>query len=176
MPDLAALGPRPKYGWLNRFLIDSLNKMSKRASTVSITFSCRLMIRPSKSLVNTSQAILSNKEQKTKAGTEDLQLTSSHPVEVFISILLPFLASCLLVIPISVLVKLQPTSLAEVATKNDWQILTVFLSTLLFSVSCSVLSKGEHRREVVFTATAAYSAVLVIFLGNSSNVMVANPS
>ena len=74
------------------------------------------------------------------------------------------------------LIKLQPTSFAEVATKNDLQILTVFLSTLLFSVSCSVLSKRGRRREVVFTATAAYSAVLALFLGNSSNVMVANPS
>lgn len=79
------------------------------------------------------------------------------------------LAAILLLVPIFVLFKLQPTNRSEVERKSNEQILTIFIFTLVFSASCSIFTQA--KKQEVFTATAAYSAVLVVFLGNTSNVM-----
>lgn len=83
--------------------------------------------------------------------------------------ILTILASALLLVPVFVLFKLQPINQAELETKSNYQILTIFLFTLFFAASCSIFTNA--RRQEVLTATAAYSAVLVVFLGNTSNIM-----
>ena len=80
-------------------------------------------------------------------------------------------AAVLLLVPVFVLFKLRPTNNSEVERKINHQILTIFIFTLLFSVSCSIFTQAKKQK--VFTATAAYCAVLVVFLGNTSNVLVA---
>lgn len=117
---------------------------------------------------NEHQAIFSSSEQKIKAGDEELQLLSAIRFDVLLRIVLTIIAAILLLIPVFILFRLQPTSQADFQRKSNYQILTVFLFTLAFSASCSIFTKA--RRQEVFTATAAYSAVLVVFLGNASNV------
>lgn len=78
------------------------------------------------------------------------------------------LAAILLLVPVFILFKLQPIDKSEIQQKSNYQILTIFIFTLLFSASCSVFTQA--KKQEVFTATAAYSAVLVVFLGNTSNM------
>jgi len=73
-----------------------------------------------------------------------------------------------------VLFRLQPTSQADFERKSNYQILTVFLFTMAFSASCSIFTQA--KRLEVFAATAAYSAVLVVFLGNATNAMISQKS
>ena len=115
------------------------------------------------------QAVFRDREQKIISGAEDITLLSPRRIDVLLRIVLTILAAALLLIPVLILFKNQPTSPSEIQQKGKIQILTVFLFTLAFSASCSIFTKA--KRQEVFTATAAYCAVLVVFLGNTSNVV-----
>jgi len=107
-------------------------------------------------------------------GNEELNLLSAYRFDILLRFVLTLVAAILLLAPVAVLFRLQPTSREDFQRKSNFQILTVFLFTLAFSASCSIFTKA--RRSEVFTATAAYSAVLVVFLGNASNVMASQHS
>ena len=117
----------------------------------------------------TEQALFRNYEQKAKTGNEDLQLLSAERLDIFLHIVLTIIATALLLVPVFILFRLQPSSQAEIHRKSNYQLITIFVFTLIFSASCSIFTKA--RRQEVLTATAAYCAVLVVFLGNTSNVM-----
>ena len=109
-----------------------------------------------------------------KTGDEALHLVSLDRLDNVLRAIVTILAAFLLLVPVFVLFKLQPTNKSEVERKSNYQILTIFIFTLLFSASCSIFTQA--KKQEVFTATAAYSAVLVVFLGNTSNVLVATNS
>ncbi|KAL8909257.1 MAG: hypothetical protein Q9171_005113 [Xanthocarpia ochracea] len=113
------------------------------------------------------QFIFRTKEQKIVTGDEDVSLFDPHRLDIFLRVVLTILAAILLLVPVLILFTLQPTSADEVRRKGKHQVLTIFLFTMMFSASCSVFTKA--RRQEVFTATAAYCAVLVVFLGNTLN-------
>lgn len=187
-PDLAALGCDAERGWLNTFLEDTLNKISKSmtvASTPSATpFIVRLLVKQLESQAvatddhlcelsteQIEQILFRSHEQKVKTGTEkELRLLSADRLDIFLHIVLTIIATLLLLVPVFTLFRLQPTSRAEIYRKSNYQLLTVFIFTLVFSASCSIFTKA--RKQEVLTATAAYCAVLVVFLGNTSNVIV----
>lgn len=83
--------------------------------------------------------------------------------------MITLIAAILLLVPVFVLFKLQPTNKSEIERKSNYQIVTVFAFTLFFSACCSIFTQAS--RQEVFAATAAYSAVLVVFLGNTSSAM-----
>ncbi len=116
------------------------------------------------------KAIFRNSEQKAKTGSEELNLLSADRFDILLRIVITIIAAVLLLVPVFVLFRLQPTSREEFERKSNYQIITIFVFTLAFSASCSIFTKA--RRQEVFTATAAYSAVLVVFLGNTANIMV----
>lgn len=146
--DLAALGCGPEYGWLNTSLEDALNKISK-------SMTMKLFRSP---------------EQKLKTGNEEgLRLLSADRLDIFLHIVLTVIATVLLLVPVFALFRLQPTCRADIRRKSNYQLLTVFIFTLIFSASCCIFTKA--RRQEVLTATAAYCAVLVVFLGNTSTAM-----
>lgn len=99
-----------------------------------------------------------------------MNLLSADRFDILIRIVITIIAAVLLLVPVFVLFRLQPTSGDEFERKSNYQILTIFCFTLAFSASCSIFTKA--RRQEVFAATAAYSAVLVVFLGNTTNIMV----
>ena len=99
-----------------------------------------------------------------------MNLISPERIDILLRILLTIIAAVLLLAPVIVLVQLQPNEASQVSQRNWLQILTIFLFTLAFSASCSIFTKA--RRQEVFSATAAYCAVLVVFLGNTSNVII----
>ncbi|CAO1605503.1 hypothetical protein XANCAGTX0491_009020 [Xanthoria calcicola] len=143
--DLAAVAREEEHGWFNGFLEDTLHKISPRAT----------------------QAIFRTNEQKIATGQERVFLISPFRLDVFLRVVLTILAAVLLLLPVVILFELQPTKASQIRRNGGLQILTIFLFTLLFSASCSIFTKA--RRQEVFTATAAYSAVLVVFLGSTLN-------
>lgn len=115
------------------------------------------------------QAVFQDREQKIISGDEEITLLSPCRFDVLLRVVLTILAAALLLIPVLILFKNQPTTPSEIQQKGKTQILTVFFFTLAFSACCSIFTKA--KRQEVFTATAAYCAVLVVFLGNTSNVV-----
>ena len=202
--DLAALGCAANRGWLNTFLENTFNTISRTATRVSaqyvicITFLFAIyssvgrprflylpvtILGPVSSVPDISvdivwsafsnareQTLFRTHEQKIKTGDEALHLVSLDRLDNVLRAVVTILAAVLLLVPVFVLFKLQPTNKSEVERKGNYQILTIFIFTLLFSAACSIFTQA--KKQEVFTATAAYSAVLVVFLGNTSNVLV----
>ena len=119
------------------------------------------------------QKLFRTQEQKVKTGDEALYLVSLERLEKVLRTVVTILAVMLLLVPVYVLLKLKTTEVSQFERNSDYQILTIFISTIIFSASCSIFTQG--KKQEVFTATAAYSAVLVVFLGgNISSVKVVN--
>ena len=109
--------------------------------------------------------------QKEQSGHDpDINLISARRLDIFLRILLTIITLILLLAPVVILVQLQPNEPSQVTRRNWLQVMTIFLFTLAFSGSCSIFTRA--RRQEVFAATAAYCAVLVVFLGNKSNVVI----
>lgn len=117
------------------------------------------------------QKLFQTHEQEIKTGDEALHLVSLDRLDNVLRAIVTMVAAILLLVPVYVLFKLQPTNRSDVERGGNYQILTIFIFTLLFSASCSIFTQA--KKQEVFAATAAYSAVLVVFLGNTSNVLVA---
>ncbi|KAL8701092.1 MAG: hypothetical protein Q9224_000662 [Gallowayella concinna] len=147
--DLAAVARDQEHGWFNGFLADNVFNFNRFSRTVT-------------------QYVFRTKEQEIVSGQEDITLFDPHRLDIFLRSILTILAAALLLAPVLILFKLQPSKTDDdVPRSSKFQILTIFFFTLLFSASCSVFTKA--RRQEVFTATAAYCAVLVVFLGNTLN-------
>ena len=118
------------------------------------------------------QKLFRTQEQKIKTGDEALYLVSLERLDNVLRTVVTISAALLLLIPIYVLLKLKPTDMSQIERNSNYQILTIFISIMIFSASCSIFTQA--KKQEVFTATAAYSAVLVVFLGGDiSNVKVA---
>ncbi|KAL8769160.1 MAG: hypothetical protein Q9209_004794 [Squamulea sp. 1 TL-2023] len=143
--DLAAVAREEEHGWFNGFLEDTLKKISRKAT----------------------QTIFRTKEQKIVTGQENVSLISPYRLDIFLRVVLTILAPVLLLVPVVILFELQPADATQVHRKGGFQILTIFFFTVLFSGACSVVTKA--RRQEVFSASAAYCAVLVVFLGSTLN-------
>ena len=116
------------------------------------------------------QKLFRTHEQKLRTGDEALHLVSLDRIDNCLRAVITMIAAVLLLVPVFVLFKLQPNNKSEFERSSNYQILTIFVFTLLFSASCSIFTQA--KRQEVFAATAAYCAVLVVFLGNTSNVLV----
>ena len=117
------------------------------------------------------KAICSTREQKIKTGSDPyLNLVDPERFDALLRAILTLFAAVLLLVPVLILFELQPENASQVKSRSKYQVLTIFFSTLVASASCSIFTKA--RKQEVFTATAAYCAVLVVFLGNTSQVMI----
>ena len=120
---------------------------------------------------NSSQKIFRSRAQHEQSGHNPaIRLISARRLDIFLRIVLTIIAVVLLLAPVIILVQLQPNEPSQVTRRNWLQIMTIFLFTLVFSGSCSIVTRA--KRQEVFTATAAYCAVLVVFLANTSNVTI----
>ncbi|KAL8640635.1 MAG: hypothetical protein Q9228_002462 [Teloschistes exilis] len=114
-------------------------------------------------------AVFRTKEQRIIAGHENVSLVSPFRLDILMRIIQTILATILLLVPVGILIELQPTHRQDVRRNSRYQILTIFIFTWVFSASCSIFTKP--RRGAVFTATAAYCAVLAVFLGSTMDVL-----
>ena len=124
-----------------------------------------------KYMSNFSQKIFRSRAQHEQSGHDSaIRLISRRRLDIFLRTILTIIAAVLLLAPVIILVQLQPNEPSQVTRSNWLQIMTIFLFTLVFSGSCSIFTRAT--RQEVFTATAAYCAVLVVFLANTSNVVI----
>jgi hypothetical protein len=117
-------------------------------------------------------------ELRSKTTNQYIQFYSSSRIDKLINVLITFVIFILLVIPVITMYHLTSTpdsapspdpkgaSNASAATSKDTfnavGVLIVF--TLLFSAAMSLLTKAA--RHELFAASAAYCAILVVFIGN----------
>lgn len=146
-PDLAAVSTGIEHGWFSTALEDVLNFISRRFTT----------------------HVFRNKEQAIMAGEEHIQLLSPRRFDNLLRGILTIIAAALLLAPVCILFELQHSTQIDIRQTNTYQILTIFLFTLLFSASVSIFTRA--RRQEVFIATAAYCGVLVVFIGNTSTII-----
>jgi hypothetical protein len=120
-------------------------------------------------------------ELREKTSNKYISFYSSTRIDKLVNILITFVIFILLVIPVVTLYHLTSTSAitdvsasgnatVPVSEANDYKrdtfnavgVLIVF--TLLFSAAMSVLTKAA--RHELFASSAAYCAILVVFIGN----------
>lgn len=149
--DLAAVSRDAEHGWPNSFIERYLRRL-----------------RPS--LI---QRFFQTEEQKEKSkGSEPLLLVSQYRINNVLKAILTLVASVQVLLALFTLFRLSPTKASEVRHYGNLQILVTFIFSLLFSASCVVFTKAKPQE--IFAATAAYCAVMVVFLGSSTSNFAAN--
>lgn len=113
---------------------------------------------------HSAQFIFCTPELRDKTSDENIHYYSASRVGKFVGLLITIVIFILLILPVVAMYRL--TSFGRVASTFDAVgVLIVF--TLLFSAAMSLLTKA--RRHELFAASAAYCAVLVVFISNFSN-------
>jgi amino acid permease len=109
--------------------------------------------------------MFASKELLEKNGDDDLvHYYSASRIEKLVGVIITMIIFVLLILPVVAMYKL--TSIGERnSTFDAVGVLVVF--TLLFSAAMSLLTKAQ--RHELFAASAAYCAVLVVFISNFSN-------
>ncbi|KAH7064033.1 hypothetical protein BKA63DRAFT_177464 [Paraphoma chrysanthemicola] len=111
-----------------------------------------------------TQKLFATKELRDKTNDEHVYYYSQSRIEKLVGLIITFIIFVLLVLPVVAMYKL--TSLGDRSSTFDTVgIMVVF--TLLFSAAMSLLTKA--KRHELFAASAAYCAVLVVFISNFSN-------
>ena len=82
---------------------------------------------------------------------------SSERIDSLVSVLFAVLATALLLGPIAILATMQEKGLPQVGV--------IFASILVFAACMAGITQA--KKQELFAATAAYAAVLVVFLGNN---------
>jgi uncharacterized membrane protein len=109
-------------------------------------------------------------ELDAKTVNPHVLLYSSSRIDKMVNIFITFVIFILLVIPIITMYHLTSTIASDgsspaVTSRNTFNAVGVLIVfTLLFSAAMSVLTKAA--RHEMFAASAAYCAILVVFIGN----------
>ena len=114
--------------------------------------------------------IFRTRVQREQSGEDMMRLRSPCRLAILQRTLITIFAALLFLAPVRILVQLQPKEESQVTRRNWLQIMTIFLFTLPFSAASSIFTPANQKN--VFTATACYCAVLVVFMGFTSNVIV----
>ncbi|KAF2263481.1 hypothetical protein CC78DRAFT_581369 [Lojkania enalia] len=118
------------------------------------------------------QDLFRTPELRAKSTNKYISFYSSSRIDKLINVMITFVIFILLVIPVVTMYRLTTTdghagaandkSTSNINTFNAVGVLIVF--TLLFSAAMSLLTKAA--RHDIFAASAAYCAILVVFIGN----------
>ena len=129
---------------------------------------------------NSNQKYFRTPELRAKTSSPHISFYSSSRIDRLVNILITFVIFILLVIPVVTLYRLTSTSnlpggngsdaIVPASAVEDYNrdtfnavgVLIVF--TLLFSAAMSLLTRAA--RHELFAASAAYCAILVVFIGN----------
>lgn len=136
--DLIALAHDNERSRLNVFVEDAICAVSRTAAL----------------------ALFRTKSQRQRTGREHdhINLVSHERLNAVTSIFITVIATALLLAPTAIL--------HEMPAKGLPQIGVIFGFVLLFALCCAVFTCA--KKQEIFMATAAYAAVLVVFLGNSN--------
>ncbi|KAL8758020.1 MAG: hypothetical protein Q9199_001804 [Rusavskia elegans] len=156
--DIIALAEKQEGGWFDGVLEDTLSifprPFTRASSSPSPATPVFLRAPPTNTL--RPQLILSSSEERKKTDDEYVQLYSKYRVDVLARLILTVVAVVLLMVPTAVLFLVPEHGILK--------IMLIMIFTMLFSAALSVFTKA--KRHEMFAATAAYCAVLVVFLGN----------
>ncbi|KAF2197240.1 hypothetical protein GQ43DRAFT_381455 [Delitschia confertaspora ATCC 74209] len=114
------------------------------------------------------QRLFRTPELRAKTTNKFINFYSSSRIDTLVGVLITIIIFILLVIPVVTMYYLTSTTshpnrtMSESQTLNAVGVLIVF--TLLFSAAMSLLTKAQ--RHELFAASAAYCAILVVFIGN----------
>lgn len=124
-----------------------------------------------------SQRFFRTPELRAKTTNQYISFYSSSRIDKLINILITFVIFILLVIPVITMYQLTSTvshtgsgsgstsNASSSYTKDTFNAVGVLIVfTLLFSAAMSLLTKAA--RHELFAASAAYCAILVVFIGN----------
>jgi hypothetical protein len=120
-------------------------------------------------------------EQRAKTTDNYISLYSSTRIDKLVNVMITFVIFILLVIPVITMYKLTSTAIeveapggnsthpspssADINSRNTFNAVGVLIVfTLLFSAAMSLVTKAA--RHELFAASAAYCAILVVFIGN----------
>jgi hypothetical protein len=92
---------------------------------------------------------------------------SASRVEAFVGLIITSIIFVLLILPVVAMYKLTSFGDGQSHTGTFDAIGVLVVFTLLFSAAMSMLTKA--RRHELFASSAAYCAVLVVFISNFSN-------
>ena len=110
--------------------------------------------------------MFSTRELREKTDDQHVHYYSASRVEAFVGLVITSIIFVLLVLPVVAMYKLTSVGNDPHNTFRAIGVLVVF--TLLFSAAMSMLTTA--RRHELFAASAAYCAVLVVFISNFSGV------
>jgi hypothetical protein len=102
-----------------------------------------------------------------KTRDKEVHYYTRSRVDTFVGLIITTIIFILLVLPVVAMYKLTAIGASTQSTQSTFNaigVLVVF--TLLFSAAMSLLTKA--RRHELFAASAAYCAVLVVFISNFS--------
>lgn len=102
------------------------------------------------------KSIFTSAEQRKKTDDKYVHLYSKRRIDFLVRVILSLVTVLLLLLPTALLFM--------VPESNKIKLVTILLFTLLFSAALMVFTKA--KRHEMFGATAAYCAVLVVFIGN----------
>ena len=105
-----------------------------------------------------ARALFRTKDQSIRTGSEKIDLYSHKRLDIVTNILITIAASFLLMAPVAILDSFQSRGLAQIAI--------IWGFVLLFALCTAIFTNA--RKQEVFTGTAAYAAVLVVFLSNNN--------
>ncbi|KAF2626412.1 hypothetical protein BU25DRAFT_343768, partial [Macroventuria anomochaeta] len=110
------------------------------------------------------QSLFTTPELREKTKDASIEYYSPSRVEKLVGLIITLIIFVLLVLPVVAMYKLTSVGNRN-STLDAVGLLVVF--TLLFSAAMSLLTKA--KRHELFAASAAYCAVLVVFISNFSN-------
>jgi len=111
------------------------------------------------------QRLFCTQELRDKTNDKNTYYYSASRVEAFVGLIITSIIFVLLVLPVVAMYQLTSFGTGQTGTFDAIGVLVVF--TLLFSAAMSMLTKA--RRHELFAASAAYCAVLVVFISNFSS-------
>ncbi|KAI9710487.1 MAG: hypothetical protein M1820_002623 [Bogoriella megaspora] len=111
------------------------------------------------------RAMFQTEELRKKTDDKAVRFVSRSRVEFFVGLIITSLIFVLLVVPVVVMYKMTAVSRGEHAVFTAIGVLIIF--TTLFSAAMGLLTAA--KRHEVFAASAAYCAVLVVFISNFSS-------
>jgi hypothetical protein len=139
--DFVAIVDAKEGSWFDGRVENALTAIDTASSRFGRSFTRQLFI---------------SKRDRTSTADSLVRLYSKKRIDIFSRLVITILAVVLLMAPV--------IALFGTRERGAIKILIIFLFTMAFSMALSLCTKA--KRHEVFAATAAYCAVLVVFLGN----------
>jgi hypothetical protein len=165
--DLRTLRHGREWAGFDGWMEDSIRKLPRGLARVSSLSYTQGYQRDMNIVLTTNQWLFTTPELRDKTKDKHIYYFSPSRVEKLVGLIITLIIFILLVLPVVAMYKL--TSVGDRnSTFDAIGILVVF--TMLFCAAMSLLTKA--KRHELFAASAAYCAVLVVFISNFSNASV----